>query len=209
MFKIENLVLLGYSGHAYVAIDVAASMKVKTIAYLDYRESDRNPYNLQYWGSEDSQSVKEDFSNCAVFSAVGDNAIRKKLVSKIEDNQWSQISLIDTSAKISDKAIIGLNTLISPKVVINSMAVVGKGCIINTSAIIEHDCEIGDFSHIAPGAILAGNVKIGESVFVGAGAVVKGGVSIEDNAIVGAGAVVLNNISKDETWVGNPAKRIK
>lgn len=202
--------MLGYSGHAYVVIDVAKSMGLKIIGYVDKVYNKVNPYKLEYLGHE-SNFLQDSVNmvDTGFFPAVGDNRIREKLVKVISDNGWPLTTLCDKSANVSKLAEVSGGTLISPRAVINSMSKIGIGCIINTGAVIEHECQIGNFTHIASLAVLAGNVEVGERCFIGAGSVVKQGVKIADRVTVGAGAVVLKDIAFGETWVGNPARRLK
>lgn len=69
--------------------------------------------------------------------------------------------------------------------------------------------KVGIHTTIAPGVTICGDVAIGDRVFIGAGAIITNLITISDDAIIGAGAVVLNDIGPGETWVGNPARRIK
>jgi len=205
----KNIFILGYSGHAYVVIDVALSNNYTVKGYFDKTKAYNNPYDLDYYGSEMKVDIKSITELDYVFPAIGSSSIRKKVIALIEQNNLNQTQLIHTSAFVSSKAIIGKSVLIAPKAIVNSIAKIGKGCIINTGAIIEHECKIGDFTHIAPGAVLAGNVAVGNNVFIGANTAIKEGLKIGDNVIVGAGSVVIANINSNETWVGNPARRIK
>ncbi len=206
MSNIKNIYFLGYSGHAYVAIEVAKANGWKVLGYFDKSERDTNPFHLDYYGHEKDANFKKLVKDDVVFPAIGSNSIRKKLYENLLEKNIKQTVLIDLSAKVSVSAIIEESTLVNAGAIINSLAVVGKACIINSGSIIEHECVIRDFSHVAPGATLAGNVKIGMNCFIGANAVVKEGVTVADDVIIGAGAVVLNNITEKGTWVGNPAK---
>lgn len=190
-----------------MVIDVADSMGISTIGYFDKKESLVNPYNIPYLGSEKEGGHFME-TDC-FFPSVGDNLLRKSLVETIRKQGWQEITLIHASAQISPKAKIMKSTLVAPKAIINSGVLIGEGCIINSGAIVEHECKIGDFTHLAPGAILAGNVTLGDSCFVGAGAVIKQGVITGDQVVIGAGSVVLNDIPSGETWVGNPARKLR
>lgn len=206
MLKNKHIYFLGYSGHAYVAIDVAKSNGFEIKGYFDRVQSIQDPYDIPYSGSENEASFKDLVKESYVFPAMGSNSIRARLCQFLTRSNIKQVALVDPSAHISGMATIGVSSLINPNACINSLARIGKGCIVNTGAVIEHECSIGDYSHIGPGAVLAGNVRIGINCFIGANAVVREGVSISDNAIIGAGAVVLKDIKKRGTWVGNPAK---
>lgn len=205
----KKLILLGYSGHAYVAADIALLMGYQMGGYLDQQESLNNPFQIQYLGSEKNIDLSKFSKDHVFFPAVGDNQIRQKLFQVMELNVCLQTKLIHPKAVVSAMACVADSTLVAASAVINPLAVIGRGCIINTGAVIEHECQIEDFVHIAPGAVLAGHVSVGHGTFVGAGALVKQGIKIGRNVVVGAGAVVLADIPDSETWVGMPASFVK
>ncbi|MDT0554146.1 acetyltransferase [Urechidicola vernalis] len=209
MLESNSIYILGYSGHAYVAIDIALANNLNVKGYFDFKMVDNNPYKIDFLGSEYSVDIRSIVKSDVVFPGIGDNNLRKKAVNFIESNNLNQTTLIDLSASVSLLSSVNKSTLICPNTVVNSMTVIDKGCIINSGAIIEHECKIGEFSHIAPGAVLAGNVRIGINTLIGANAVVREGIKVGNNATVGAGAVVINDISDGEMWVGNPARRIR
>lgn len=199
--------LLGYSGHAYVVIDAIISQKKSVIGYYDIHENKQNPYKLLYKGQE--KNINKTENDQFYFPSVGSNTLRKKLIEIIELKDLNQAVICHNSAQISDYSKIELSTFISANTTINSLVHIKKGCIINSGSIIEHECIINEYTHIAPGAVLAGNVTIGKETFVGANSVIIQGVKIGNNVIIGAGSVVINDIGDNQTWVGNPAKRIK
>lgn len=209
MSKSKNLYILGYSGHAYVVIDVAVANNFLVNGYFDFEEHAENPYHIPYLGNEKKEDVSKIIGKNIAFPAVGSNAIRKKLFDFLIKNGCEQTFLVDKSAYVSVNAKLGDSTLVAPKAVVNSGSIIGDACIINTGAIVEHECKIGDFTHVAPGAVLAGNVVVGTNAFVGANSVVKQGISIGKNTIIGAGSVVLRDVPEGETWVGNPANILR
>jgi sugar O-acyltransferase (sialic acid O-acetyltransferase NeuD family) len=204
----NELFLIGYGGHGFVIADAALISNVYSIkGYYEIKESIFNPFNLKYMGLE--KNIEFNSENQYFFPSIGSNNLRKEIVSLIEQKKVHQTKIIHPKSIISESSNIGKSTFISAGSVINPFVKICKGCIINTSSIIEHECIIGDFTHIGPGAVLAGNVTIGECSFIGANSVVIQGVNIGSNSVIGAGAVVINNIPDNQTWVGNPAKRIK
>lgn len=208
MLESKNIYILGYSGHAYVVLDVALSKNYILKGYFDNYKVENNVYHIDYLGDETKVDVKSILGSDYIFPAIGSNGIRKKLIHFIESNHLKQVALIDKSACVSLKATIGKSTLVGPKAIINSMVKIGKGCIINSGTIIEHECKIGNFTHIAPGSVLTGNITVGNEVFIGANATIIPGITIGDNVVIGAGTVVVKDIANNETWVGNPARRI-
>lgn len=201
-------VIIGYSGHAFVVLDILKSCNINVLAYCEHIEKQQNPYNLVYWGYEKNSEVLNNLQNCNVYLGIGSNLIRKNIYYLLHQHNISMPLVIHKNATVSTLAKIDLAAVIMPGVVINSMSTIGKGVICNSSSIIEHECELADFVHIAPGATLAGNVKVGQNSFVGANAVIKEGVVIGSNVIIGAGSVVINNIPDGKKIVGNPCRFI-
>ena len=86
--------------------------------------------------------------------------------------------------------------------------------------ILKENCKIDNLVHIAHGvvvgrnalvialAIVAGSVEIGENAWIAPSSSILQKVKIGKNATIGMGAVVLKDVGENETWVGNPAKRL-
>lgn len=201
------MILIGYSGHAYVAYGILIATGKQVNGYCDVMEKDYNPFNLHYYGSESTDIAFEALKQNGYFIAIGDNGLRKKIYDTLQQknllpgNAIHPISLIDTSATIAANGV-----MIAGHVSINPLAYIATGAICNTGCIIEHECVVGEFAHIGPGAVLCGNVKIGDGTFVGANAVIKQGITVGKNATIGAGAVVVKNVPDHVTVVGVPAK---
>ncbi len=205
----KPIALIGYSGHAYVTVDIFLSMSRAVAAYCDYEEKLVNPFALKYLGKDSDKDVVELLKTYDYFIAIGDNISRRKISERLISKLSYSVNAIHTSSVISASASIGNGIFIAANVAINPLAKIGNGVICNTSCSIDHECIIGDFAHIAPGAVLCGNVRVGENTFVGANAVIKQGITIGKNVMIGAGAVVIKNISDNETVIGNPHKNLK
>lgn len=203
----KKVFLIGYSGHAYVIIDILQCMGYEVIGYAEEQKKENNPYGLIYLGNEDVLIKRKDLLTTPFIVGIGNNIIRRGITKKMVDNGFEMINAIHPSAVIARKVSMAKGIVVMAKAVINPMADIGEGVIVNTGAIIEHDCNISDYVHIAPGAVLAGNVTVGVNSFVGANSVVRQGISIGSNVLVGAGAVIVNNISDGITVAGNPARK--
>lgn len=204
----EAIILIGYSGHAYVVVDIFHSMGKDVWAYCDAVEKINNPYNLEFLGKELVPKNIEILKRYPYFVAVGNNQIRKRIYENLSQEIGTPINAIHANAVVSSSVKLGNGVMICPNSVINTFAKIGDGVICNTACIIEHECTIGDYAHIAPGSTLAGNVTIGAYSFIGANSVVKQGVKIGKDVTVGAGCVVIKDIPDGVTVVGNPAKII-
>jgi sugar O-acyltransferase (sialic acid O-acetyltransferase NeuD family) len=204
----ENVIILGYSGHSYAVIDILRLQGYEVTEYLDKEPQKYDPFSLAYLGSEEklclSGSSKQKF-----MVAIGNNPIRARVFEIMSQKGFLSVNAIHPKSVIGFNVQMGSGNMILGAALINAMAVIGNSVVINSGAIIEHECKIGNYVHIAPGAVLAGNVKVGDGSFIGANAVIKEGINIGEQAIIGAGSVVLKNVADGETVVGNPAKKLR
>ncbi len=201
-------IIIGYSGHAYVVIEILLANNYSIKSYCETKEKEFNPYGLSYLGNENETEVREYFIDKFVFIGIGDNTLREKIFRKLSNERTTMPEVRHPSAVISRSAQLGAATLVMPGVIINPFTTIGSCVICNTSSVIEHEVKIGDFSHIAPGAVIAGGVEIGKNCFIGANSIIKQGLKIGNNVIIGAGSVVLNDIPGSSMVFGNPAKKV-
>jgi len=201
------MIVIGYSGHAFVACGILKAAGQPITGYCDKEEKTYNPFGLKYYGSELSDEALAAMKEHDAFIAIGTNSIRNNIYEELSMkgivffNATHPSAVVDTSAMIAEGGV-----MIAANVSINPLVKIGTGVICNTSCVIEHECVVGDFAHIGPGAVLCGNVKVGKQSFVGANAVIRQGITIGDNATIGAGSVVVKNVPDNVTVVGVPAK---
>ena len=194
--------LFGASGHAKVILDNLFSNESKVEAIIDDNPTVDTLLDLPVIHSKDF-----DFSDANQFIiAIGNNAIRKKIVAK---NNFSYYNAIHKDATVSKFASIEEGTVVMPQAVVNADAKIGKHCIVNSRSVIEHDCVLENYVHISPNASLAGNVTVGEGSHIGIGASVIQGIKIGKWATIGAGAVIIEDVPDYAVVVGNPGKIIK
>lgn len=199
------MILIGYSGHAFVVYGILKSMGKEVTGYCDEKEKTFNPFNLPYLGNE--QNAITALEANTFFIAIGDNAIREKVFTDLSTKNLFPQNAIHASSVVDDSALISQHgVMIAANATINPLVKIGAGVICNTSCSVDHECILEDFVHIAPGAVLCGNVKVGSKSFIGANAVVKQGVTIGSNAIIGAGAVVVKDVPDNTIVMGVPAK---
>ena len=202
-------IIIGYSGHAYVVLDILLSQHHAIVGYCDSVEKTDNPFNINYLGKETDAYPLSILNKNGYFVCIGDNKIRAKVLDKLT-------TLFDKAALnvIHNKAVCSNyidwhpqgGILVAANATINPFVKIGKGVICNTSCSIDHECIIGNYVHIAPSAVLCGNVKIGDNSFIGANSVIKQGITIGKNVIIGAGSVVISDIPDNGVIAGNPAK---
>lgn len=204
----REVILIGYSGHAFVVAETALENGLEIIGYSDKGKSDSDPYSLSYLGFEKNDDFIGWQKEVSFILGIGDNRLRQNIANLIEIKGKIIETIVHKTANVSKSVIIGNGSFINKNVAVNAFAVVGKNVILNTGCIIEHECVLADAVHIAPGAVLAGNVSIGQRTFVGANAVIKQGIVVGKDVVIGAGTVVITNIPDGKTVVGNPGRII-
>lgn len=205
----KEIVLIGYSGHAYVVYDIFQSMAITVVGYCDREQKKNNPYKIKYLGQEDDKNILKTLNQYDYFVAIGDNEIRKKVQRFLSKNLKFPVNAIHTSSVVSPSVEFGTGCMVSPNATINAYTTIMNGVICNTSSTVEHECKIGDFSHIAPGAVLGGNVEVGYLTLIGANAVVKPGVKVGNKVVIGAGSVIIKDVPNNSKVVGNPQRYIE
>jgi len=201
----KPVAIVGYSGHAYVIIDIFLNAGRLVTAYCDAEEKHLNPYHLAYLGKE--AEVIERLRKFDYFACVAHNGIREKIINQLSI-LGNPINAIHPSAVISASVKMGEGVMIAANATLNPLVQIGRGVICNTSSSIDHECIIGDYSHVAPGVVLCGNVRVGRSTFIGANSVVRQGITIGNNVTIGAGTVVVKDIPDNSTVIGNPARHL-
>lgn len=202
----KDIVLIGYSGHAYVALEAFVSQGRNVTAYVEAAEKPNNPYELTWLGSENDNNTLGLLREYEYFVGIGDNNIRRKVTETLTKIIGAPLNAIHKTAIVSHSLKIGQGNLLAPSCVVNPQVRMGDGVICNTGSIIEHDCVLDDYVHVAPGAVLCGNIRVGAGSFIGANAVIKEGVRIGKNVIIGAGTVVISDVADGKKIVGNPQR---
>ena len=105
---------------------------------------------------------------------------------------------------IADDVKIGEGTRIQPFTFIPSGVTIGKNVFIGP-----HVCFTNDPRMTCQGPEFWACTHVKDGVKIGAGACIMAGVTIGEKAVIGMGAVILTDVPAGETWVGNPARKLK
>lgn len=203
----ENIIIIGASGHAKVIIDIIEKQgKYNIIGLLDDSPDKKGTDFLGY------KIIGNVAENIARFNsgivAIGDNYTRYLVVNKIKslNPAFAFVSAIHPYTAIAKKVSIGCGTVAMAGVIINNDTAVGEHCILNTKASVGHDNKIGDYVTVGPGATLGGNITVGDFSNISIGANIKHGISIGKETVIGAGATLLNDTPDNVVAYGTPAK---
>ena len=202
----EPLWLLGAGGHGKVVLSMLCLRGVPVAGILDDEPSfwGKKLSGFQIVGPVDFLQTLED---PLAIVAVGENAIRRKIVQAYPKNRW--FSATHPAACIDPSVALGEGTVVFAGAVLQAESKLGNHVIVNTGATVDHDCRVEDFAHLCPGVHLAGQVHIGQGCLLGTGAAVIPGKTVGNWTIVGAGAAVVSHLPPDITAVGVPARIIK
>jgi UDP-N-acetylbacillosamine N-acetyltransferase len=199
----QQLIVLGFGGHARSVADVAVAIGYKSLVFVD--EQARK--GEMFLGFPVLKSFTPSYDDVwHAFPASGKDFVRQTQIALIQQNSWQLVSLIAPSATLGLGCSVGDGVFVGQQAHIGPMASIEEGCIINTGAVVEHEAVVGDYCHVSINAVIAGRARIGSKVFIGAGATVLDGLSIAEGVTIGGGCLVNHSILEAGVYVGVPAR---
>ncbi len=210
----DNIVIVGSSGHAKVVIDIVRQEgKYNIVGLLDrFRSVGDHTMGCPILGKEeDLPHLIQAHDLTGVIVAIGDNFVRAKVSAGIQEicPQLAFLSAVHPSASIASDVTLGAGTVVMAGVVVNPCASIGRFCILNTHCSLDHDSTLADFASLAPGVTTGGNCQIGPYSAIGIGAVLVHGIRIGAHSVLGAGATVLQSVDSFVVAYGTPAKVVR
>ena len=155
----KSLLIIGAGGHGQVVAECAEACGYEKIDFLD----DNNPDTVG--GIDQLEEVVDKYNGVIV--SIGNNEIRRELVTRLQIINAPLPVLIHPRAFVSPTTTIGSGSIVLPGAVIHTNANIGIGCIVSIGALIEHDAVVEDFSHINTGAIVEAGKRAGGKVEAG------------------------------------------
>jgi len=203
----NKLLIFGFGGHARSVADVALSVGVDMIIFIDEgAKHEESFFDFPVYTSWDAQLMPA--SEFCAFPASGDNHKRKQQFEAMKKLGFKIPSIISPSATIGVSSTINDGSFIGHHAHIGPEATIGRACIINTGAIIEHESVVGDYSHVSINASIAGRSCLGSKSMLGMGACIKDGITVVEQTTIGAGAVVVKPILESGgIYTGIPASK--
>ena len=210
----ENIVIVGSSGHAKVVIDIVEQAARYRIAGLidSFRPPGEETLGYAVLGAErDLPQLVDKHGIAGLLVAIGDNHARENVTAGLAAlvPGLPRVSAVHPAARVGKASTIGAGTVVMAGAVINPSCAIGEGCIVNTNASLDHDGVMEDFSSLAPGVVTGGNCRIGRGAAIGLGALLRHRIAVGEHSVVGAGALVLHDVEPYTVAYGNPARRIR
>lgn len=215
MTSLTPLVIIGAGGFGRETLDVAEAINAQTPTYdirgfivdAAYGQPGTIINGQPILGGFDWLAAHHDTVHAVC--AVGDPAVRRRMVVKAQALGIRFASLVHPSVVMTRWVTIGVGAVVCAGVILTNQIRIGQHVQLNLLSAIGHDVTIEDFVTLLPGATISGNVLLQEGAYVGASAVTIEKRTIGAWSIVGAGAVVIRDVPANTTAVGNPANVIK
>lgn len=124
---------------------------------------------------------------------------------KNEEGIWERVPSLG-GVIIEDNVNIGANCCIDRGNLGNTH--IKFGTKIDNLVQISHNVVIGQNCLIIAKSLIAGSVKIGDHCWIAPSTTIINQISIGSNSVTGIGTVIRRDVGENETWAGNPARKI-
>lgn len=210
----ENILVFGAAGHGKVVMDIIEKAgKYRISGLIDENIPVGNKVlGYEVLGKEEDLPViikKESVSGIIV--AVGDNVIRSKIVSRIEENcpGLPFINAIHPRAYIAKGVKIADGVVVMVDVYLSADSVIGRHCIASANSVFGHDSVMEEFSSFMTCVTVGGGARIGAYASLNIGSVVVNNATVGEHSIIAAGAVVVKDIPPFSLAMGLPARVVR
>lgn len=144
-----------------------------------------------------------------VVVAITNSAVRKRIITRIQQNDIPLATLVHPSIHSSGYVTIGKGSIVCAGSVLTTNIELGLASVVNPNCFIGHDTVLQDYVSLMPGVHVAGEVTLGEGTYMGIHSCIINRMEIGEWSTIGAGATVVNDIPAHSLAVGVPARVIK
>lgn len=147
---------------------------------------------------------------CQVAVAVGNNAVRLRILRETRNRGRGVPALISPHAIVSPSAEINEAVYLHPNSHVWTQAQLGVGVILSPHATVAHHTVLRDGCFVSTGANVGASIDVGECAMFGIGSTTSTGVRrIGAHSLVGAGAVIVRDTQDYGVYVGIPGRMIR
>jgi sugar O-acyltransferase (sialic acid O-acetyltransferase NeuD family) len=122
--------------------------------------------------------------------AVGNNAVREKLMQYLIDMDFDLATVIHPRAFVSPSAVVGMGSAVMAGAIVGTEAHLGIGVIVNCCAVVDHHAKVGDFGHLGVSACMAGGSILGRNAWIQAGCALGYGVEVPAGVVLQPGTAL-------------------
>ena len=209
----KRLIILGAGGFGREVAGYARLMQERGSGWDIAGFLDDNPDALK--GYEDLDfgiigSIQDYFpqEEDLFANGIGQPALRKQLVEKLESRGARFTTIIHPSVIIGRNVTFGDGCVFPPNVVLTADVRIGRHTCLNVGTCVSHDAVLGDFVQTSNFCDITGYVTLEDGVFMGSHATVLPSITVGKWAKIGAGAVVIKKVRPETTVIGLPARQL-
>ena len=211
MVEVHPLIIVGAGGFGRETLDLLRVVDPhescwKFIGFV--AGGDANLKHLERLGATwlgDDEAFLRLPSATHYVAAIGDTAIRRRIVDRYNAAGLIPITLIHPSATIGSDVRIGEGSVICAHTSITTNVDIGRHVHVDRVTTVGHDSVIEDFVTLHPSSVISGGVRIRSGTRVGTNSCVLPGLTVGRNVVVGAGAVVTRDVPASIVVTGVPA----
>lgn len=206
-----NIYIVGAGTYGETMCELAETLGYTVKGFYDEDESKFGLKIMNYPVLGKFSDLDDDkISDKNFIVAIGNNAVRLKIMTRINNLGGSTPTLIHPTATISPSAEIGNGVYIQANAYIWTKVKIGDFCIISPNVVVAHHSTIGKACLVSTLTGVGASINIEDKVFIGMGCTIVTGMHVVgEKSIIGAGAVVLKDVDKNSVYAGVPAKKIR
>lgn len=121
---------------------------------------------------------------------IGNNDVRKKIMTEALEIGYELISAICQSSYISPFSKIGKGCIILNNVCIQNGSVVGEGVILNPGVEIHHDSRVDDYVLIYTNSVIRTGARVKSNVKIGSNCTVSNNQLIGNDTVINDGVTI-------------------
>ena len=192
-----RLLVVGAGGHGRSVAEAAQlSGQFEVVGFLDDAlPAGKLVLNVAVFGPMVSMGHHRAVADQTIV-AIGNNAIREKLMQQLASAGFDLASVIHPHAIVSPSAILSEGSVVMAGAIVGTEARLGVGSIVNCGAVVDHHAIVEDFGHLGVNASMAGGTVLGRGAWMQAGAALGYGVKVPARVTLDPGVAVDNKTKK-------------
>jgi UDP-perosamine 4-acetyltransferase len=176
------MVVFGASALGEMVADVCAVLGIPVEGFFDdFREKGSFAGAEIVGDLDDLLQGAGAYRAAGAFVAIGTNARRADIYTRLEGAGFSLPQLIHPAANVAPSARIGPGNLVLGGAWVGTRTLIGKGNIVFPGVCFSHHNQVGDFNFFSPNAAIGGYTRLGDRCHVGMGSVVKPYIQVESD----------------------------